>query len=288
MKKEQSGMVFIIAAALLWGIGDLFAKIGVTALGPWPAIFFRSIFFLPIVMIYVFHKRDLDIVFDKNSFYPILAGVCVGLGIIFSRFALSVYEVSLVKPIQRLSILITVLLSILFLKEKMTVKKSLGIGLALTAFFLLYPINSALFDLSLKHFYLLGLIFTLGLSTVFLRMGILRKGADQTRFFRSLMQTIIIATAVIALYGLTNLAGSFSFQIAYPAINGLFGALAFISFCEGLKTVGASTAKPMMVLATITTVTLGVVLLNESLFISKMIGILLAILAVIVLSFKRA
>ncbi|MFP4143240.1 MAG: EamA family transporter [Thermoplasmata archaeon] len=61
-----------------------------------------------------------------------------------------------------------------------------------------------------------------------------------------------------------------------------------MSFCKGLKTVGASNAKPMMVLATITTVILGVVLLNESLSVPKIVGILLAILTVIVLSSKRS
>ncbi|MEF8874932.1 MAG: EamA family transporter, partial [Candidatus Thermoplasmatota archaeon] len=106
----------------------------------------------------------------------------------------------------------------------------------------------------------------------------------QARFFRAFMQTVIITAAFIALYGLMNLTGSLSIQIIYPAINGVFGAAAFIMFCKGLKTVGASTAKPMMVLATITTASLGVVLLEESLFISKVVGILLAVVAVILLS----
>ncbi len=288
MMDDQDGIIFIIAAALLWGIGDLFSKLAVTAIGPWPSIFIRSMFFLPIVMAYVFHQEDFTVSVDRVSIYPMLAGAFVGLGIIFSRFSLTIYEVSLVKPIQRLSILITVVLSILFLDEKMTRKKVVGVGLALTAFFLLYPIDSSLLDLSSKHLYLIGLILSLGLSTVFLRIGILKKDADQTRFFRSLMQTVIISTAVIALSGLTDIAASISYQIVYPAINGIFGALAFILFCRGLKTVGASTAKPMMVLATITTVALGVVLLNEGLFLSKITGIFLAIIAVVLLSSERS
>ncbi|MEF8835755.1 MAG: EamA family transporter, partial [Candidatus Thermoplasmatota archaeon] len=195
MKDDYGGMIFIIAAALLWGIGDFFSKLGVTALGPWPAIFIRSIFFLPIVMVYVFSQKGFVVSVDRDSIYPMLAGIFIGTGIIFSRFALSLYEVSLVKPIQRLSILITVILSIVFLKEEMTRRKAVGVGLALTAFFLLYPLDSSLLDFSLKHLYLIGLIFSLGLSTVFLRIGILKKDADQARFFRAFMQTVIITAA---------------------------------------------------------------------------------------------
>ncbi|MFP4001108.1 MAG: hypothetical protein ACLFSM_08965 [Thermoplasmata archaeon] len=39
MKGTRSGTIFVVAAALLWGVGDLFSKLGVTALGPWPAVF---------------------------------------------------------------------------------------------------------------------------------------------------------------------------------------------------------------------------------------------------------
>lgn len=284
MMDDREGMIFIIIAAFLWGVGDFFSKIAVTAIGPWSAVLIRSMFFFPIVMGYVFYHEDFTVSVNKGSIYPVLAGVFIGLGIIFSRFSLSIYEVSLVKPIQRLSILITVILSIVFLNEKVTKRKALGVGFAIVAFFLLYPIDSELLQLSARHLYLIGLIFSLGLSTVFLRLGILKTGADRTRFFRALMQTVVISTAVVAFYGLTNIAASISFQIIYPAINGMFGAVAFILFCRGLKTVGASTAKPMMVLATITTVGLGVILLDESLFVSKIIGILLAIVAVIILS----
>lgn len=281
---DHEGMVFIIAASLLWGVGDFFSKLAVTAVGPWSAVFMRSLFFFPIVMGYVLYKEDFTVSVDKDSIYPMLAGVFVALGIIFSRFSLSLYEVSLVKPIQRLSILITVILSIVFLNENMTRRKAVGVGFAVLAFFLLYPIDSELLQLSIGHIYLIALVFSLGLSTVFLRVGVLKKGVDQTRFFRALLQTVIVFSAVVIIFGLVNLADSISLQIVYPAINGIFGAAAFILFCKGLKTVGASTAKPMMVLATITTAGLGVVLLNESLFLLKVIGIFLAIISVLILS----
>ncbi|MBS3816815.1 MAG: DMT family transporter [Candidatus Thermoplasmatota archaeon] len=288
MKKDHSNILLILVAAFLWGIGDFFSKIGVTAIGPWSASFIRSAFFLPIVLVYVLYDRDFDFSFDSASIYPMLAGLFIGLGIILSRLSLSIYEVSLVKPIQRLSILITVILSVVFLGEEIDKVKVVGVGLAVAAFFFLYPLGSEILHFTVGHLYLLGLILALGLSTVFLRLGILKKGVDFTRFFRAVMQTAIIFSTVIFLYGLVGLSITLNLDIIYPALNGIFGAVAFILFCRGLENVGASRAKPMMVLATITTVTLGVILLNENLFLSKMIGILLASLALILLSTETA
>ncbi len=286
MKDSRRSMLFIILAAFLWGVGDLFSKLAVDSVGPWQATFIRSVSFFPMVVGYVLYKKDLQFSLKKDSIHPILAGTFIGLGIIFSRLALSLYEVSLVKPIQRLSILITVILSTVFLNEKMTKLKLFGIALALAAFFLLYPLDSEFLSFHVGHLYLIALIISLGLSTVFLRQGILKTGVNYTRFFRALVQTVIIFSGFFILYGLTSLSISFSFELIYPVINGIFGGAAFILFCKGLKSVGASTAKPMMVLATITTVTLGIFVLGESLFLSKILGIISAIIAVILLSYK--
>lgn len=286
MKEEQKAVPLIMASAFLWGIGDFLSKLGVTAIGPWASAFIRSSFFLPIVLAYVLLKKDFTFSFDSDSIYPMMAGIFIGLGIILSRLSLSIYEVSLVKPIQRLGILITVILSVTFLHEGINKVKALGIGMAVLAFFFLYPLDSELLDLSAGHLYLIGLIFSLGVSTVFLRLGILKKGVNYTRFFRSILQTVIIFTAVFVLYGSIGISIPLNQDIIYPALNGIFGAFAFILFCRGLNSVGASTAKPMMVLATITTVILGVFLLNESFFLSKAIGIALALGALVLLSYE--
>lgn len=288
MKTKYEGITLVIVAAFLWGIGDFISKMSVDELGPWTAALIRSIFFLPIVIVFVLLDDESAFSFDRDSIYPMLAGVFVGAGIILSRLSMSVYEVSLVKPIQRLSILITVILSIVFLGEKIDKVKTIGIGLAIGAFFFLYPLDSELLHFSPGHLYLIGLIISLGLSTVFLRLGILKKGVNHTRFFRSLIQSILIFTAVFILYASTSVSITLDPDLIYPAVNGVIGAFAFILFCKGLETVGASSAKPMMVLATITTVILGIILLNESIFLSKAVGIVMAVMAVVFLSYEES
>ncbi|MFO8110205.1 MAG: EamA family transporter [Thermoplasmata archaeon] len=100
MERKSEGIFLVIVAAFLWGIGDFIAKIGVTELGPWTTAFIRSAFFLPIVIVFVLFDKEFAFSFDRDSIYPMFAGICIGAGIILSRLAMSVYEVSLVKPIQ--------------------------------------------------------------------------------------------------------------------------------------------------------------------------------------------
>ncbi len=287
MKRNFKGIPLIIMAALLWGLGGFFSKISVTSLGPWKSALIRTIVFFPIVIGYVISRSEFNFKLEKRSIFSIGAGLTVGLGIILVRLSLSFYEVSVVKPIQRLSILVTVILSVYILGEKITIKKGLGVALALLAFFLLFPLNSNILDLEIGHLYLVTLILSLGLTTIFLRLGILKDGLNQARFYRAVGQTLIVVFAVIIVTGFTGLSIPMSHNIIYPALNGVLGAGAFILFCSGLETVDASTAKPIIIISTITSVILGIILLGETVTVEKVAGIILAVIAVALLSYER-
>lgn len=284
MEEDTRSVIFVISAALLWGLGGFLSKLGVSSIGPWNAALIRSLFFLPLVQFYVLSREDFEVEFKRVSIYPIAAGLMIGLGIIFVRLSLSFYELSTIKPLQRLSILITVVLGVVILKEKFSIIKGLGIGFAILAFFLLFPLDLSQLGLDSVNLYILGMILSLGLSTVFLRLGIKKNGVNNSRFFRSLVQTIVVVGGVVILFGLEGLYIPVKTEIIYPAINGLLGGIAFILFCKGLEDVDASTAKPFMVLATLTSVALGFILLSETLTIVKIAGIAIAIIAVVLLT----
>lgn len=275
-------------AAFLWGLGGFFSKMSVTSVGPWKSALIRTFVFFPLVIVYVISKKEFDLKLEKDSIYSIGAGLTVGIGIILVRLSLSFYEVSIVKPIQRLSILVTVLLSVYILGEKITLKKALGIGLALIAFFFLFPLNQNILDIDIGHLYLIGLILSLGMTTIFLRLGILKNGLNNARFYRALAQTLIVVFAVIVVTGTRGFSIPMNTDIIYPVLNGILGAGAFILFCSGLETVDASTAKPMIILSTITSAILGIIILGESFTVEKAVGIVLAVLAVVLLSYKRS
>lgn len=288
MQNKFKGISLVIIAAFLWGLGGFFSKIAVNSVGPWTSAFIRTIVFFPIVIGYVLSRNEFKLKLERETVYSIGAGLTVGIGVILIRFSLSFYDVSIVKPIQRLSILVTVILSIYILDEKITVKKGLGVALALLAFFFLFPLNSNIFDFEISHLYLIFMILSLGVTTIFLRLAILKNGVNNARFYRATAQTLIVVFAVLLVAGGSEFTISLRGSLVFPAMNGVLGAGAFILFCSGLETIEASTAKPMVIISTITSAVLGILILGESFTIQKLVGIVLAVIAVALLSYESS
>ena len=73
--------------------------------------------------------KELKDLSRNNVVFLILSGLATGLSWIFYFKALQLGNVSQVAAIDKLSVVITIILSIIFLKEALTVKTAIGAGL---------------------------------------------------------------------------------------------------------------------------------------------------------------
>ena len=128
------------------------------------------------------------------------------------------------------------------------------------------------------------MILSLGATTVFLRVAIDRGSVDDARLMRSAFQTIAIVVGVFAVKGLSGFRLHASPGVAFAALNGALGGVAFILFSKGLESVEVSRAKPAMVVGMVVPVVLGFALLHEPMTVRKAIGVVLAAVAVYLLS----
>jgi transporter family protein len=135
----MSGVLYVIVGAVLWGVAAVASKIGVTAVGPWAAVSVRSLVFATIVLGYVLCGGSVRFERPRPLLYATAAGVSMGVGVVCVRFAYSLYEVSRVVPIQRLSVVVTVLIGITLLNEVVTMRKISDTVLAIIAVLLLSP-----------------------------------------------------------------------------------------------------------------------------------------------------
>ena len=133
----MNGILYVIVGALLWGVAAVFSKVGISAVGPWPAVLVRSVVFATIVLCYVLSRGSVRFERPRPILYAAIAGLATGGAVVSVRFAYSVYEVSRVVPIQRLSVVVTVLLGVTLLGEPLTTRKATGILLAVAAVLLL-------------------------------------------------------------------------------------------------------------------------------------------------------
>jgi|GEM_PF-6310406 len=137
--------------------------------------------------------------------------------------------------------------------------------------------------MNVSFLYLIGAVLCQGIKTVFLRLGILKGTVDETRFVRAFFQTAFVVLAV-ACFKSSHLSIPLKVEIIYPVLNGLLGGLAFIAFCRGLQKIEASRAKPILAVRMAVSVILGVLVLGEAMTTQKGAGIIMAGVAVLLLS----
>jgi drug/metabolite transporter (DMT)-like permease len=123
-----------------------------------------------------------------------------------------------------------------------------------------------------------------GGSTVLLRKAILDGRTNDARLYRTLVQTVLVAVAFVAVAGPGGFAVPVNAGALFAATNGALSGLAFVLYSRGLETVEASTAKPALASGMVVSVTLGILVLGESVSARKVAGVALAGLAIYLLA----
>lgn len=119
-------------SALFASLTAIFAKIGVENVSSNLATAIRTVVILFITWGIVFFNSEQKLLsaISKHSLaFLILSGVATGLSWLFYFKALQLGEVSKVAPVDKLSVALTIILSVIFLHEVVSWKVALGAGL---------------------------------------------------------------------------------------------------------------------------------------------------------------
>jgi transporter family protein len=121
--------VYAILSAIFASLTAIFAKLGVTNVNSNLATAIRTIVILLVVWGIVLFRneyRQLATISRQNLFFLIISGIATGLSWLFYFKALQLGKVSQVAPVDKLSIALTILLSVLFLGEALSWKTAIG------------------------------------------------------------------------------------------------------------------------------------------------------------------
>ncbi len=128
-------LIFSIITIMGWGVWGFLGKLStrsINAITVYFLAFLGSFIILPIYFI-LFHG-EIHINFkNMDTVWGILSGITASVASICFYLALKKGESSIVVPLTSLYPVITVLLSILLLQESFTIKKIIGVILAITA-----------------------------------------------------------------------------------------------------------------------------------------------------------
>lgn len=124
--------IYALLSALFASLTAIFAKVGIAGVNSNLATAIRSIVILFVAWALVLARGEasgLQTLSKQNLIFLIISGLATGLSWIFYFKALQIGNVSQVAPIDKLSVALTIILSIVFLGEALTIKTAIGAGL---------------------------------------------------------------------------------------------------------------------------------------------------------------
>ncbi len=124
--------VLAVLSAVFAALTSIFAKVGIQDVDSTLATAVRTVVVVLMawVMVFITHTQSGIMGIDRKSWiFLILSGLATGASWLCYYKALQLGEVSKVVPIDKLSILFTLVLAFVFLHEKFTVKSAVGTAL---------------------------------------------------------------------------------------------------------------------------------------------------------------
>ena len=132
--------IFAILSAIFAALTSILAKVGIEGVNSNLATAVRTIVVVLIAWFMVFVTGNQNGIVDiskKSWIFLILSGLATGASWLCYYKALQLGEVSKVVPIDKLSIVITIILAFIFLGEQITLKTLIGCCLIVTGTFIM-------------------------------------------------------------------------------------------------------------------------------------------------------
>lgn len=124
--------IYALLSALFASLTAIFAKVGVSGVNSNLATAIRTIVILIMAWLIVFARgeaKGLSTLSKHNLVFLVISGLATGLSWIFYFKALQTGKVTQVAPVDKLSVALTIVLSVLFLGEALTLKTAAGAAL---------------------------------------------------------------------------------------------------------------------------------------------------------------
>jgi bacterial/archaeal transporter family protein len=131
-------LAYTLITVLFWGVWGFESKLLVDRASPYTVqVLFTFGLLVPAVIVLFSPKRFAGKRRGRGFFFAVLTGLLAGTGNILFFVALAKGRASVIVPLTSLSPLVTVLVGVVALKEKMRWFQYLGLALALIAIYLL-------------------------------------------------------------------------------------------------------------------------------------------------------
>lgn len=275
-------ILYAFLAAIFSGLTTIFAKKGVKNIDSLLSTSIRTAIILIISFLIVIIFNSFEKINIKTFIFLILSGISTTLLWINYFKALDYGNVNEVTPVDKTSIVITLVLSSIFLNEKITILKIISCFLIIVGTFLMVNKSEHSNNKKWLLYAILTAIFT-SVSAIISKIGLRDINPSLGNFYRTIIVFILIWFYVIIKKKQKNIINIKRQTWIYLIISGFTTSLSWLFYFYALKNGEASMVFPIEKLSVVVSIGLSYVILKEKMTKKSIIGLILIIIGTLIL-----
>lgn len=272
---------FAFASAFFAGITAILAKCGIRKTDSDAATAIRTIVVLLFSWLMVFlvgSQSQIDTIGQRTWIFLILSGIATGASWLCYFKALQLGDVNKVVPIDKSSIVLTILMAFFFLQEEISVGKGIGIVcIAAGTFLMIEKKDARPRQIKGKNWllYAMGSAVFASLTAILGKVGITGVESNLGTAIRTGV-VLIMAWGMVFLkgkgYTLKNIPGK---ELGFICLSGIATGASWLCYYKALQDGPASVVVPIDKLSILVTAFFAYVIFHERLSAKSMLGLLL-------------
>lgn len=275
-------ILYSFLAAIFSGLTTIFAKKGVKNIDSLLSTSIRTAIILIISFLIVIIFNSFEKINIKTFIFLILSGISTTLLWVNYFKALDYGNVNEVTPVDKTSIVITLVLSSIFLNEKITILKIISCILIIVGTFLMVNKSEHSDNKKWLLYAILTAIFT-SVSAIISKIGLRDINPSLGNFYRTIIVFILIWFYVIIKKKQKNIITIKRQTWIYLIISGFTTSLSWLFYFYALKNGEASMVFPIEKLSVVVSIGLSYVILKEKMTKKSIIGLILIIIGTLIL-----
>ncbi|SLL36961.1 aromatic amino acid exporter [Mycobacteroides abscessus subsp. abscessus] len=262
-------IILALLAAIFAALTGILAKIGIKDVNSNLATAIRTIVVVIMAFLMVLITKQLDSVFlvsRKSLVFLVLSGLTTGLSWLCYFKAIQIGDVSKVVPIDKSSVILTILFSFIFLGEPVTTAIVIGGTLIAIGTFVLIGKIKKSSDTSYSNSYiflaLLSAVFA-ALTAILAKIGIEEVDSNVATFIRTIV-IIIFAWGIVLFQRTHNQMKTISRKCyLFLILSGIATGLSWLCFFAAISIGKVSIVAPIDKFSVVITVILSIIILKE-------------------------
>ncbi len=285
-QREVKGTLLVFLTALISGFAIVANKFFVVSIDPLILTALRALFIgILFLFISLYFNRGKK-TFNKVSWKWLVSIGIIGGGFAFWLFfsGLKLTMAGRAAFIHKTLPIYALILGFFFLKEKITKKQLIAMGVMFAGLVLMQLQNMS-YDIRIGDFLVLGATILWAVENTIAKKVMINKESNWVVSFARMFYGSLVLFAIIIILGKTNLLFSLnSEQVLYILVSGVLLFFYVFTYYWGLKYINLSKATTILLIAPVISLILGMLWLGEQVFMLQLIGSLLILIGAFIIA----